>query len=89
MFKTEVPRQGIALMDRQYEGRAPDGRSWKDVHYALTGKQTPGVAGAAPNNLTSPKFLLAHGGWASVVWVSPKIAAIMGDKLPAHVTVGE
>jgi CO dehydrogenase/acetyl-CoA synthase beta subunit len=89
MFKTELPRPGIAVMDRKYKGTAPDGRNWRDLHYALGGKQAPGVAGAAPNYLRSGKFLRAHGGWESVVWVSPKIAAVMGEDLPAGVEVGE
>jgi len=55
---------------------------------ALAGKQTPGVAGGAPGYLKSEKFLAAHGGWESVVWVSPKIAESMGEDLPEGVTVG-
>jgi len=58
------------------------------LHYALTGKQTPGMAGASPPYLFSPKFLQGHGGWKSIVWVSPKIAPIMGKKLPDHVEPG-
>ena len=89
MFQTDTPKEGIGIMDRAFEGRAPDGRSWKDLHYALTGKQVPGLAGTSPNYLKSAKFLQAHGGWQSVVWITPKLAAIMGDKLPEHVDVGE
>ncbi|MBN1582993.1 MAG: hypothetical protein JXA89_19955 [Anaerolineae bacterium] len=88
MFKTGSPWLGIGIMDRRYKGRAPDGRSWADLHYALTGKQTIGLAGAAPGYLVSEKFLAAHGGWQSVVWVSAKIAGLMGDGLPEHVQVG-
>ena len=29
-----------------------------------------------------------HGGWSSVVWVTPKIAAAAGDALPKGVEVG-
>ncbi len=88
LFKTPVPAEGIGVMDAAYEGRSPDGRSWKDLHYSLAGKQAPGLAGAVPGYLTSPKFLIAHGGWDAVVWASPKVAAIMGDKLPGHVAIG-
>lgn len=79
---------GIGVMQRGYAGKAPDGRTWEDLHYALAGKQTPGIAGASPGYLRSPKFLAAHGGWESVVWVSPKIAAVMGKELPDSVEVG-
>ncbi len=80
MFKTDKPRPGIGIMDREYEGTCPDGRSWKDLHYDLTGKQTPGMAGASPAYLFSPKFLRAMGGWKNVVWVSPGIKE--GGQLP-------
>jgi hypothetical protein len=86
MFKTAQPRPGIGIMRRGYKGRAPDGRTWGDLHYALTGKQTPGMAGASPGYLRSEKFLRAHGGWKAVVWVSPEIAGLMGEGLPEHVT---
>jgi acetyl-CoA decarbonylase/synthase complex subunit beta len=89
MFKTDVPRPGIGIMDRGYKGRAPDGRTWVDLHYALAGKQTAGIAGASAGYLGSGKFLAAHGGWDAVVWVSDKIAAIAGDRLPENVSVGQ
>jgi hypothetical protein len=75
MLKTDQPRPGIGIMERGYKGQAPDGRTWRDLHYALGGKQTVGMAGAAWEYLRSPKFLAAHGGWKSVVWVSPKVSA--------------
>ena len=76
LFKTDRPRPGIGLVDRGFSGRVPDGRSWRDLHYALGGKQAPGLTGAAWTYLRSAKFLAAHGGWESVVWASPKIAAL-------------
>ena len=88
MFKTAKPRPGIGVMDAGFQGRSPDGRGWRDLHYSLAGKQTPGIAGASPTYLRSEKFLKAHGGWDAVVWVSPTIAEIMGDALPAGVEVG-
>ncbi|MDP6381481.1 MAG: hypothetical protein QF662_09070, partial [Phycisphaerae bacterium] len=89
MFETDKPRRGIAIMSAGYGGHAPDGRSWSDLHYALAGKQTAGMAGASPAYLFSRKFLKAHGGWKSVVWVSPQIAEIMGEELPPGVEAGE
>jgi hypothetical protein len=78
LFKTDRPKAGIGLVDRGFTGRVPDGRSWRDLHYALGGKQTPGLSGAAWSYLHSPKFLAAYGGWKGVVWASPKIAAFTG-----------
>jgi len=88
MFQTDKPRAGIAIMDNGFAGRAPDGRTWRDLHYALAGKQTAGMAGAAPQYFFSRKFLRAHGGWKSVVWVSPKVAASAGDALPKGIEIG-
>jgi acetyl-CoA decarbonylase/synthase, CODH/ACS complex subunit beta len=85
LFQMEA---GIGIMQRGFKGKAPDGRTWEDLHYALAGKQTPGVAGGAPGYLKSEKFLAAHGGWESVVWVSPKIAESMGEALPESMAVG-
>ena len=77
LFKTDVPKPGIGIMERGYKGLAPDGRTWRDLHYALGGKQTPGLAGAAWGYLQSSKFLSAHGGRKSLVWASPKVSALM------------
>jgi acetyl-CoA decarbonylase/synthase complex subunit beta len=88
MFVTDLPRPGVAVMDRAFAGRCPDGRSWKDLHYELAGKQCPGMAGAGLEYLRSKKFLRGEGGWKAVVWVSPKVAQWMGGKLPERVEVG-
>jgi len=77
LFKTDLPKAGIGIMERGYKGLAPDGRSWRDLHYALGGKQAPGLAGAAWGYLNSSKFLAAHGGRRSIVWASPKVAALL------------
>ncbi len=87
MFETDKPSKGIGIMDRSFKGKCPDGRSWTDLHYKLGGKQAPGFAGASSGYLFSKKFLQADGGWESVVWVSPKISRIMGNKLPLSVIV--
>ncbi len=89
LFKTVKPHVGVGVMDRGYGGACADGRAWKDLYYELAGKQTPGVTGAGPSYLRSPKFLQAHGGWGGVVWVSPRVAELMGDDLPANIDVGQ
>jgi len=51
---------------------------WRDSH-------------ARPGGVAAPDRgydVSAHGGWDCVVGVSPRIAAIMGDKLPHGVEVG-
>lgn len=84
IFKTNKPREGIGIMDVNFKGKAPDGRTWKDLHYELAGKQTPGIVGASQGYLLSSKFLKAHGGWKEVVWISPKIAQSAKKILPAE-----
>jgi len=88
MFKTNLPRLGIGIMERGYKSSAPDGRNWSDLHYELAGKQTPGVAGGSTEYLFSDKFLKAHKGWQGVVWASPKIAEIAKDFMIEGIQVG-
>ena len=89
LFRMGGPKAGIGIMARGEEGHTPDGRTWEDLYYNQTGKQTPGSTGATPAYLRSRKFLQAHGGWRGVTWVSPKVAALMGSDLPEHVEVGD
>ena len=90
LFKTQLPKPGIGIMDAGYEGAAPDGRRWQDLHHSLAGKQTPGMAGACPAYLSSQKFLQAHGGWSSVVWISrAKIAGMVSAAQQKKIMVGE
>lgn len=83
LFGTDRLKAGIGLVGRGFTGRVPDGRNWRDLHYALGGQQTPGLAGAAWSYLHSPKFFAAYGGWKGVVWASPKIAAFTGRIFPS------
>jgi acetyl-CoA decarbonylase/synthase complex subunit beta len=88
IFTVGSPASGIGVMDRGWKGRAPDGRSWWDLHYALAGKQAPGLMGASEGYLLSRRFLAAHGGWKDVVWVSPRVAEVARGRVPAGATVG-
>ncbi|MDP2982048.1 MAG: hypothetical protein Q8O92_01800 [Candidatus Latescibacter sp.] len=88
LFETDKPRKGIGIMDRAFKGACPDGRVWKDLHYALGGKQAPGFAGASYPYLVSKKFLQGDGGWKSVVWVSPNVAKTVDVIIPDTVMVG-
>ncbi len=88
MFKTNLPRLGIGIMESGYKGSAPDGRNWTDLHYELAGKQVSGITGGSTEYLFSNKFLKAHKGWQGVVWVSPKIAKIAKDFIGEDIQVG-
>ncbi len=89
IFRMAQPKGGIGIMARGEESRTPDGRTWEDLYYNQTGKQTPGSTGATTAYLRSRKFLQGHGGWKSVTWVSSKVAEMMGSDLPDHVEVGD
>ena len=89
IFKMTEPLKGIGIMARGKEGLTPDGRTWEDLYYDQTGKQTSGSTGASATYLRSPKFLAAYVGWEGIVWVSPKVADFMGSDLPHHVVVGD
>jgi hypothetical protein len=73
---------GIGIMHREFEGAAPDGRTWMDLKYDLAGKQTSGISGCGPGYLLSPKFLQGDGGWDRVVWVTEKIKRMVSRHLP-------
>ncbi len=88
LFETDQPRKGIGVMDRAFKGACPDGRVWKDLHYALGGKQAPGFAGASYPYLASKKFLQGDGSWGNVVWVSPNVAKTVGEIIPDTVMIG-
>lgn len=89
LFKTDKPRPGIGIMDSRYKGQAPDGRNWRDLHYELAGKQTPGITGASNDYLFSQKFLKDHGGWQNIVWVTPKIAELAKNFLSEKTAIGD
>ncbi|MCX7014676.1 MAG: hypothetical protein NTW86_19365 [Candidatus Sumerlaeota bacterium] len=84
-------RQGIGVMERNYKRSAPGGRTWDQLANAAGGKQCPGLAGASPAYLRSPKFLQGDGGHAAIRWLSPKAFKIIQDLLPApsRVEMGE
>ncbi len=88
IYRLDEPETGIGIMHAAFSGKGPDGRDWRDLHYALAGKQSPGIAGASPAYLKSRRFLKGEGGWGAVTWVTGKIADIMGKDLPSHVRVG-
>ena len=59
LFQTDKPRPGIGIMERGCPVACPDGRTWKDLHYQLGGKQAPGVTGAAPRTCGRPSSSMA------------------------------
>ena len=73
---------GIGVMNRAYEGKAPDGRTWLDLKYELAGKQAPGISGCGAGYFSSPKFLQGDGGWQRVVWAPRKMHDIFCRHLP-------
>ena len=76
-------------MDYSFKGKAPDGRNWRDLHYAIAGKQVPGMVAASFAYLSSPKFLQADGGWKNIIWISPKVAERVKNFKTEDIIVGD
>lgn len=89
IFRTNEPRKGIGIMDYSFKGKAPDGRNWRDLHYAIAGKQVPGMVAASFAYLSSPKFLQADGGWKNIIWISPKVAERVKNFKTEDIIVGD
>ena len=75
---------GIGIMHRQFEGTAPDGRSWNDLAAEAGGKQGTLITGIALKYMNSEKFLQGDGGWDSVFWM-PK--SLLEKYAPPGVTI--
>ena len=77
-----IPGLGIGVMDRGYEGRAPNGETWSSLANRAGGKQADGVTGLSLGYLRSPKFLQADGGLAAAVWMPTEVLEQVRDLLP-------
>ena len=89
LFKIHLPREGIGIITRRYEGRATDGRNWTDLYYQMAGKHSSEITGKCRIYLFSPKFFQPHDGRQTVVWVSPVIAEITAYLLLEDTEIGE
>jgi hypothetical protein len=78
---------GLCLMDRGFEGTAPDGSTWNLLANRAGGKQQPGITGVGPEYLRSPRFLQGDGGWAAVVWMTSKLQRDLVDDVPAVASI--
>ncbi len=74
--------QGIGIMERDYQGEAPEGFTWDKLANAAGGKQTPGIVGVSRNYLRSKRFMQGEGGGDAVRWVSPRAFEVLKDLLP-------
>lgn len=76
---------GIAIVDRKFEGRV-FGRTVTALRRrAGGGEQKEGYLGTCVDYLKSPKFLKADGGWKRVVWLSSALKEQVSDSIPAEV----
>ncbi len=73
---------GIGVMNRGYEGRAPNGETWSSLANRAGGKQADGVTGLSLGYLRSAEFLQGDGGLAAVVWMPRKVLEQVRDLLP-------
>ena len=76
---------GIAIMDRGYEGEAPGGMTWTRLANLVAGRQYPdGAASIATHYLRSPKFLQADGGYKKVVWMTETLKNFALESIPSE-----
>lgn len=80
--------KGIGIIDYSFKGQAPDGRSWRDLHYQVGGKQISGIVTSSFDYLFSPKFLAANGSWRDIIWVSPRVAEKAQQFLHDNIQIG-
>ncbi|MFC1965858.1 hypothetical protein ACFLWI_02780 [Chloroflexota bacterium] len=73
---------GIGIMERDYQGEAPEGFTWDKLANAAGGKQTPGIVGVSRNYLRSKRFMQGEGGLDAVRWVSPRAFEVLKGLLP-------
>lgn len=74
---------GIAIMNRGFEGEAPGGMTWTKLGNMLAGRQYKGGAATiATAYLRSRKFLQADGGYERVIWMSDFLKKVAGDAIP-------
>ena len=77
-----IARLGIGVMERGFEGTAPNGETWDTLANRAGGKQADGVTGLSAGYFRSPRFLRGEGGWSSVVWTTSKVLDEVRDLLP-------
>lgn len=73
---------GIGVMNRGFEGAAPNGETWDTLANRAGGKQADGVTGLSAGYFRSPRFLQGEGGWSNVVWTTSKVLDEVRDVLP-------
>jgi acetyl-CoA decarbonylase/synthase complex subunit beta len=76
---------GLAIMNRGFEGGAPGDMTWTKLGNLLAGRQYKGGAATiATAYLRSRKFLQADGGYKRVVWMSEFLKKAAGDAIPSQ-----
>jgi acetyl-CoA decarbonylase/synthase complex subunit beta len=76
---------GLAIMNRYFEGDAPGDMTWTKLGNLLAGRQYKGGAATiATAYLRSRKFLQADGGYRRVVWMTEFLKKAAGDAIPSE-----
>ena len=74
---------GLTIMNRGYEGEAPNGITWTKLANLVAGRQYgEGAATIATAYLRSKKFLKADGGYSRVVWMADVLKKTAGNAIP-------
>jgi acetyl-CoA decarbonylase/synthase complex subunit beta len=74
---------GIALVNRNFNGDTPGGYNWTNLANRVAGYQNKkGFATFANMYMHSPKFFQADGGFKRVVWMTDFLKKIAGRSIP-------
>jgi acetyl-CoA decarbonylase/synthase complex subunit beta len=73
--------EGIGIMSRDSEAKAPDGMDWDKLANLAGGKQTDGIMGISTNYIKSRNFLKGDGGTGNIVWVDSDLYKKISGKL--------
>ncbi len=73
--------EGIGIMSRDSEAKAPNGMDWDKLANLAGGKQTDGIMGVSTNYIKSRNFLKGDGGIGNIAWVDSDIYKKISGKL--------
>jgi len=77
-----IEGMGVGVMQRGFQGKAPDGETWDGLANRAGGKQADGVSGLSLGYLRSPQFLKGDGGLGDLVWTTSHTLEQIRDIIP-------
>ncbi len=76
---------GVFIISREFEGMAPDRKTFYGLMKSVVGKQVPGVMAVSDAYLLSRDFISGDGGIAQVVWMPASLRKRLGLEKFLHI----